>query len=279
MKKYFLFGILLPLFFTGYGQKISIGPEVGTNLIPLAGNEISQSYNLGFHFGANIKYNISKSFKLSSGIYFSQKKQDFSFSTTGSLNDLLNSVSDLGGILGIGGVNPLGLITTIPGINLNTIENTNGIVSSTFIEIPVLANYKFNNFNLYLGPYGSFLLSASTTESSVTEIPILDAIDVSTLGIDPTLLNFFLPNTDPVISKTNNTDGLTRLDIGANIGIGYEVNNLNFNLFYSQGFLDYRTNRSDADFSSYQNIRFSVAYLFDLKPKRAIKTENTPQIN
>ena len=259
--------IALFIITTGFSQKISLGPEVGLNIIPIENTEIGYNHQLGYHFGGHFKYHFSDKWKLSSGLFITQKKKGYSSSSTGSVLDLIDDL--LGGFGGFGGgVDTTGLDSalSIPGLNLNTYENIKGVSSEIFIEIPILANYKIKNFNMYLGPYAGILISASRKEEITTDIPLLDAIDLESLGLGG-FTSFFLPKSGTETSTKSGTDGLRIVDFGINAGIGYEMNNLHFNLMYSHGLLDYRDDKKGESTETLRLYRFSVVYLFDISKK------------
>ena len=116
MKKIFTFLILL-IPFIGFGQKVSLAPEIGLNIIPMSQSDIGQNYHFGYHFGGHLKYHFSKSFKLSTGVFLTQKKKDYSSSTTSSALSLIEGA--LNGIGGLGG--GLGLPS---GIGLDSLEDS-----------------------------------------------------------------------------------------------------------------------------------------------------------
>ena len=276
MKKIFTFLILL-IPFIGFGQKVSLAPEIGLNIIPMSGSDIGQNYQFGYHFGGHLKYHFSKKFKLSTGIFLTQKKKEYSSSTTSSaltlIDDLLNGFGGAGGGLGIpGGTGDLGLDSL--GLNTDMTESIRGVSSELFIEIPLLANYKVKNVNFYLGPYAALLITANRKEEKTTDIPILDVIDVdallesSGLGGFGSLATSFLPSSGTESSEKYGTAGLRTLDFGINAGIGYEMNNLHFNFTYSHGLLDYRDDANkEGNTETLKLFRISIAYFFDLGKK------------
>lgn len=279
MKRVFISLILL-IPFIGFGQKVSLAPEIGLNIIPMAGSEIGQNFQLGYHIGGHLKYHFSEKFKLSTGIFLSQKKKEYSSSTTGSVftlfNDLLSGFGGAGGGLGLpGGIDSLGLDSAlnIPGLNTDYTESIRGVSSELFIEIPVLANFKVKNVNFYLGPYAALLIAANRKEELTTDIPILDVIDVDALlessgfGGFGGFASAFLPSSGTESSETSGTSGLRTFDFGINAGIGYEMNDLHFNFMYSHGLLDYRDDNKGESTETLKLFRISIAYFFDLGKK------------
>ncbi len=270
MKKYILSTLILFLFSTSFCQntKVSLGPEIGMNIIPIENTAIGYNFQLGYHFGLHLKYKFTESFKLSTGVFLSQKKKKYDATNISSIFDIY------GDLIQMSGIDTSGLDSTIKafGVNTDVIETTNGMASELFIEIPVLANYKFRNFNMYAGPYAGILLTANKKEEIRTQIPLLNVIDFS--QFDSTgLSSFFLPSADETTtSSESNKDNLRLLDFGFNVGIGYEMNNLHFNLMYSHGLLDYRQENNGEKKENLKLIRISIVYLFDLKKKT---TENS----
>ncbi|PCI98547.1 MAG: hypothetical protein COB15_05800 [Flavobacteriales bacterium] len=250
-----------------FSQKVSIGPEIGVNIIPIENSGIGQNYQLGYHFGGHIKYHFSKKYKLSTGLFITQKKKGYSSSTTSSVLTLLDNFLEFsGGFGGAPDTTDLDSLINIPGLNMDMTEDIKGVSSEIFIEIPLLANYKYKNVNFYLGPYVGILISATRKEELTTDIPVLDVIDMEDLGLDG-LTSFFLPSSGTEVSSISGTDGLRTIDFGLNAGIGYEMNNLHFNLMYSHGLLDYRADNEGEPLETLKLFRISIAYLFDLKKK------------
>jgi len=265
MKKFALSLIFLLFLAEFYSQKLTIGPEIGINVIPIENTEIGFNHQLGYHAGGHLKYHFSEKFKLSSGLFLSQKKKGYSSSTTRSVSTLLDAFSDLGGgFINLPDTSGLDSLLNISGLNTDITESTKGVTSELFIEIPVLVNYKLKNVNFYAGPYVGILISASKKEEIITDIPLLDAIDFESLGIDG-FTSLFLPSSGTTTENISGTDGLRQLDLGFNVGLGYEMNNLHFNFMYSQGLVDYRSDQTGSTKESLKLYRFSIAYLFNFK--------------
>lgn len=265
MRRLFILICVILLANISYSQKVSIGPELGLNIIPIENTNYGYNYQLGFHFGGHLKYHISDKFKISTGLFLTQKKKQYSFSDTSSVFETYSQLFQFGGI----DEEEVDSIAQSFGANTDVYDDTKGMVSEIFIKIPVLANFKFKNFNTYIGPYFGVLLTATKKQETRTQIPLLNVIDIS--QFDSTgFASAFLPAADETsTSKRSDTKDLNIIDIGMNLGIGYEMNNLHFNLMYSQGFLDYRKDKGDENFSPLRTFRLSIVYLFDLEKKNA----------
>ena len=100
MKKALTILILL-IPFISIGQKVSLAPAIGLNIIPMAGSDIGQNYQFGYHIGGHLKYHFSDKFKLNTGIFLTQKKKEYSSTTTSPaftiFDDLLNGLGGFGG--------------------------------------------------------------------------------------------------------------------------------------------------------------------------------------
>lgn len=229
------------------------------------------NYQLGFHFGGHLKYHVSEKFKISTGLYLTQKKKQYSYADTSSVFEEFSELFQYGGI----DEEEVDSIAQSFGANTDVYADTKGMVSEVFLKVPVLANFKFGNFNTYVGPYFGMLLTATKKQETRTQIPLMSVLDIS--QFDSTgFASAFLPEADETeTSKKSDKNNLTTVDMGFNIGFGYEMNNLHFNLMYSQSFLDYRKDRKGDDFSPLRTFRISVVYLFDLEKK----TASTPRID
>ncbi len=259
MKRYFalsLFTLLIALqAFAQDKSKFSVGPEIGFNLIPMESKvEIAQDFQLGIYGGLDVQYKLGGSVYLSSGIYASQKRQNYQGSSTRSILD------GLGGLFG----QDLGLDSLeIDGINLDETTQFTGNHKSLFLQIPVLVNASIGRVSFSLGPYAGFLVHNRKKQFGETTSPFGDLIDPADLeGLG--FLNTILGSQEDEIVESTTTEGLNQLDFGAIAGIGYRVNNLMFKLNYQFGIPDYREDRGDDDFRAHRHLSLSMAYLFEL---------------
>ena len=265
--KYFSLALISLFFLTSvYSQKLTIGPELGLNIIPIEKTEIGYNYQLGFHVGGHLKYHLSEHWKLSSGIFLSQKKELFQTTDTSSI------IKKYSNIIAFSGVDPeqIDSIAQSFGANTDILEESKELTTELVIEIPLLANYKYKNFNIYAGPYFSFLLGANKTKNVRTQIPLLNVIDINQFDSTGTIESF-LPSADETeTSSKSSTENLNLFDIGFNIGVGYEFNQLHFNLMYSQSFNDYRKDNADLSIQRLNTIRFTLFYLFNIKKSNTL---------
>lgn len=252
-KKCFLFGFFI---FTLQlnAQKWSVAPEAGLNINMLEKSDIGYNAQLGLFGGGQIRYKLRKNISISSGLYFNQKKISY-YEEYQQPNAVLDELFNMVGM-------------TSTGINTKSDVTVTGRVKEHFIEIPILAVYNYKRVNVFGGPYIGYLLFAKTDEVVETRFSLTNAIDFGALlgGDTAALISAFLP---PPYKRTTNSSGsssgLKTIDVGYTFGLGYEYDNLCFNLIYSQGLLDYSSSKSNKHFNI---IRFSAAYFFNLKCKK-----------
>lgn len=246
---------------TIFAQKIILGPEIGVNLINTESTYLGSNFQLGYHFGASAKYYFNEKFAISSGIFLTQKKKQYSFIDTTTTPDPLAGIFN-----GFTGGTPSNTNT-----DAEVYTTTTGMASELYLQLPLLANYEFKKINIYAGPYVGLLLSVNkketyTRESTATDISsfIPGGLGGFSSLLDPTA-------NQPTTGTSNSKDGLAPFDFGASAGIGYRVDQLNFNLFYTYGFLDYRKDRGDKSIETHQIIRFSISYFFNLSGSKGMK--------
>ena len=263
------------LIFTLNAQNFSLGPSIGMNMIPMEDNGPGQNFQIGVHAGLQVKYKISNIFSLSSGAFYSQKKQNYDYMT---VTPLTEELSGLFGFLDLGdlGIEDLGLEDlAIDGVNLDVNKDVNAVANTYYAEIPLMANFHFSNFNIYLGPYAGYLTNVVRNESIHTTTPLFNLVDLSSFDDTGLLTNFLPPADEYSTFKSTSNDNITKFNYGANFGIGYAMNNLNFNLFYSLGLKDYTIDSTLAEGDGkHHNFRISLAYLFPIKKKNKLKSTN-----
>lgn len=246
-------------------QKISLGPELGLSIIPTEKTDIGNNYQLGYFFGAQVKYQLNEKLSLKSGLFLSQKKKQYSSIDTTIVAD------PIGGLLGGFG----GQTGGIPGIGgddeAEEYKTTTGIVTELYLQFPVLANYEIAKINVFAGPYVGLLLSAQRKEQYKTESTATDVSSFLPSGFGA-LGNLFQPaNNEPSNATINSKDGLSSIDLGLTAGIGYRIDKLNFNVYYSYGFLDYRKDKTDNELETHHLTTFSITYLFNLGGSKGLK--------
>ncbi len=129
-------------------------------------------------------------------------------------------------------------------VNATTVSN--GDTKVNYLNVPIMLKYNFySGFNLELGPQFGYLLSKKTFTTSDV---ILEGKTLKS-GVE---------------KEDTNTDDLTKLDIGINVGLTYQ---LEYGLFlsarYNYGLNNYykKTNEYNDDLKN-QMIQFSLGYMF-----------------
>lgn len=243
-------------------QNISLGPEIGGNIINVESTPLGNNYQLGMHFGARVNYPFSAHFSLSSGVFLTQKKKRYSFMDTTTTFD---AGGLLGGLLGGGVPDP-------DNVQAEIFTTTKGAVSQLYLEIPILIDYKFNHIHFYVGPSIGFLLSANRKETSESTSNATDVTSFLPGGLGD-LIDLGQAASEPDVIETNTKDGLNSIDFGLVGGIGYNMDHLQFNLMYTYGFLDYENDTNNKELENHQTVRFSIAYLLNLKKESTTKID------
>ncbi len=228
-------------------QNFSFGPALGANLMAVDKDDLGTVYKPTLNGGGFVTYQLTDHFGLRSGIYYSQKTHTNSQLDTGLLN-----------LFGLENQLPEGVQ-----VDLSTYSIEKSRISQFYLELPLLASYKLEWFNAYLGPYVGYMLHAKRTTFSSTTIPFLQAIDVS--GLDPTggtFTAFLPPPYSEDISDSNSKKGLTNWQFGLQAGIGVEVQNIGANVFYNYGFLKHRTSVQTGQNKPYSYFNASINYKF-----------------
>lgn len=228
-------------------QNMSVGPEIGLNLIQLEKQDIGNNYQPGWYGGLAYEYKINDWLSVRTGAYYSQSRQAYNSEDT-SMTPLLSSFIDSS--------------TMIPGIDLNTYTSIHGRQSLNYLQVPVQANFSWNNIQLSLGGYFGFLIGARQKESIVERTPFMSTIDIA--SIDPTgFLSSFLPAAyKESFKESSETTNLRVFDYGLKAGIGYQFNQFGVQASYSFGLPDYRTTVGTGTVLRNKYFQFSIRYMF-----------------
>lgn len=231
-------------------QKLKLGPEIGFNMISMESSDLGNSFTPGFHGGANVEYHFTKNFYLRSGIFATQKRQSYSSNDTVLVN--LFGLEDLIGI---------------DGVNLQSYTATRGRIAQLYIELPLMAAYKYKGLSVFAGPYFAYMLTAQKKEIKSVDTPFLRTVDVATLvpdGIDADLLLATLPPAEETtLTESSSKANLRPLDIGLKAGISYQFDNLTANINYQYGFFDYQTTSKDV-LDNHSYFQLSLNYNFGI---------------
>lgn len=162
--KRILFTISIFLSIFSFSQNIHLEPELGINMIKVETPQIGNNYQPGWHAGLNFEYDFNDWLSIKSGVFYTQKRQGYSSADT--------SEFALISLLGLG---------DIQGIDFNTYTQTNGRFTQNFIQIPILARFKWEDFSLNIGGYVGYQFSSRTKELETSYTPFVSTIDLSSL--------------------------------------------------------------------------------------------------
>jgi hypothetical protein len=236
-------------------QKIQVGPEVGMNIIKVESQDIGNDFQPGLFGGAALDYKIFDHFSIRTGVYFSQSRHAYSSADTSEL-DILDGLLDSS--------------FAIPGIDLNTYTSVQGRRSHSYIQIPVQANFSWNEIQLFVGGYLGFMISGKQKQTTIERSPIMENINLEDLGInDPTgLLSSFLPQPyEETYLETKGTDDFRLFDYGLKLGLGYQMKQFGVQAMYSFGLADYRSQTTTEAFRGNRFFQFSVRYMLPFGAK------------
>lgn len=246
MKKTLTLVFLVLLGYSAQCQKWQFGPEIGGNFIAVEKDTFGIDFQPAYHAGANVTYNFTDFFALRSGVFFTQKKHTYTESETTMLN--LFGLED-----GIDG---------LENVDLSIYSNSRSRVSQYYIELPLLAVYRYKMFNAYLGPYVGYMLFSRSKVEETTEVPALQVIDISALDPEGTFTAFLPPAYSYTYRTTSSQSGLNKWDVGLRGGFGIEIENIGINAYYNYGFLNYRSSVQVGDPQPYNYFQLSVNYNF-----------------
>lgn len=241
-----LLGILSTVFLNA--QTMSVGPELGMNLIQIEKQEIGNNYQPGWYGGLMYDYKINDYLSIRSGIYYSQGRHGYSSADTNIVSFLEDIVDSS---------------MMVPGLDLNTYTTVEGRQSLHYVQIPLQANFSWKKIQLSLGGYVGFLVGANQKEKTTEETPFLTTVDLE--SIDPTgFLSLFLPPAyQETTSNTSDTDGLRTFDYGLKGSLGYEIDQFGVRASYSFGLPSYRSSDNNPVIRN-KYFQFSIYYLFPI---------------
>ena len=276
MMKNILTAILIALTVTANAQNVKFGVEVGANIIPVRSSELGADFQFGIYGGFGAKFRVNERFAIGTGLFVSQQKKMYSSTQEDSFFEQYATLFQFAG------VDVDTVESTLDGLNINTDiqRKTAGRVSEMYLRLPIMVHYRTDNFNVSIGPYVGVLLGAKRKEQVTSTVPFLQVVSIDSL--DPTgLLQFLLPPTEDVtVNSFSDRTGLQGFDVGATVGVGYNMDPFLVELSFSQGFLDYRTG-THGSFSGQQSIRLSLSYYLPIKkknkddPEKKVKKKKT----
>ncbi len=238
MKKIFysLSIVLLVLIFaiSGHSQ-VTLGAKVGVNMYTFnqsledEDDEVSLNLRPGFLIGLVANIPLQDNLSLRSGITFITK------GTNIDLEEVYEEISDI------------------------TVEGKS-YLGFSYLEIPIHLDFKMNNFHLIAGPYIGLGLGGK----AVSDFTVTGA------GTDLTVDNelTFNPAFGEVDPDTfgDNEDAFNALDIGLNLGVGYQTGPVLISVEYSYGFGNitpkYKDTEDTDDKLTNTGINVAATYLF-----------------
>jgi len=259
MKQLSICILSISLSFNVFGQKLSIGPEIGMNLVKVSSGDVNPNYSVGLNQGFKFQYMLNEKLSLSSGVYIDQRFQGYDSSSTILLDDYSPLLA-----AALNGAN-----LDIPGLSFDVIQTAKGRLSNLYTRIPLLLNIHKEKMNFTIGGYYSYLISSRTNVLRTNRVPLLETLDLGELlggGTAGNIAAALLPEARTEVENSyRSTDGLNRSDYGLTLGMGYTEEKVGFNIQYSYGFADYRTNPGSIDFKNNSALTISLSYLISVQ--------------
>ena len=250
--KQLLFSLFLLATMSIYGQNWQFGPDIGVNLMPVEDSQFGLTAQPAFRGGALIRYQLNDHWSFRSGAYFSQKRHAYAQVDSGQIN-LFGQEDQIPGI---------------ENVDLSTYEYTNGSVSQYYVEMPLIAEFNWSTYHVFMGPYLSYQLFARSRIEEISEAPALQVIDLDALDPDGQLSAFLPEPYSYSFRESASKSGLNDWDAGFRFGGGITVDRLSFSTAYNFGLLSFRSDKASSAFQTYQYIQFSVAYAFGFGLKK-----------
>ena len=239
-------------------QTVTLGPEIGINIIKTSQTDIAKIYQPSLNLGAKFNYYFTESLSVRTGLNYTQTHQDFSSYDT--------SVAAFASLLGLG---ELGL----EGFDLNTYSSTSGRVMQNYIQLPVMVDFNYNNFVVFGGGYVGYMFSAFTRTLQINRTPFASTLDIGSLigELDGTgLLGALIPPPyQENLTESSSKANLRTIDLGLKFGLGYQLDNLEINGAYLIGLSDYRSSGLTTPKQTHQYLQLNLNYNFSLGSKDA----------
>lgn len=230
--------VLSPI--SGRAQNWQLGPELGVNCIQLENSHTGKTFAAGWHAGGFVQSDLTSFFSIRSGVFFTQKKQLYESADT--------SIMPIFALIGLEDQDQF---------DLNTYTSINGRTTQNYLEIPLIAKFKYNGIGVFAGVYGAFMLNSIGKQIKISNTPILSVINTDSLGAISSFLPPAYTYSEEIIENASNR---RKFDFGAKFGASYQFERLELNLTYSLGILDYRQNFDGLSTQKHQYFQFSLAY-------------------
>ena len=242
-----------------FSQRIHVGPEVGMNLLKVETTEFGRQYQPGWFAGATFEYDFFDWMSVKSGIYYSQRKQSYASKDTVPFVIFGFDPEEFG----------------LEDADFNTYNETNGRYNEHFVELPVMANFKWQGINVGIGGYCSYLFKSRYSQVRVSRTPFMQFIDLASFDESGQLAALLPKPYEEFITGSSNPSILRKFDAGFKMSLGYQYKEVGFHAAYQYGMMDYRTQNIASPFTRHQYFQFSVNYLFGLGKSK----DNQPRLD
>lgn len=217
---------------TASQAQIGFGVKAGLNAYTLnqSGEDIVESSLKslnGFHIGAVVSYQLDESLSLTTGLTFITK------GTRVNLDEEFAEAISFEG---------------------------SSFIKLNYLEIPLHINYQKNNFHVFGGPYVAFGLSGKFVDDYTINFNGVEFVEDNEIILNPAFGSVVRSE------LAEDEDAFNALDVGLNLGVGYQAGPVFISLDYSYGFGNvvptYENESPDDDKLSNAGFKLSGTYMF-----------------
>lgn len=271
MKLFKHFSLCIALLSSGllFSQEVWVGPKAGLNIMPIEYSRLTgNKFSLGFHVGGTVEYRFNKWFSVAADLLYTTKNKAYEKKENESAIKKVSGLLSIFGQSAASGGQIDSLMQTVSRYANDTVySTTKGFVKLGYIEIPVMAKFRYKEFSFAAGPYVALLFSNKASEELRQDIPLLTALKPTLDTISPLItqvISGLFPAYDaPKITNEIQSNDVKMFDYGFVADITYQSSsNVTFSLRYTQGLTNYRSPEiRKNDYHSIINI--SIGYLFN----------------
>lgn len=217
MRKLLLVGMLVTCSILLNAQKFSGEPYLGVNDTWLSKTSTGIDHEINWQGGLSGRYSINDRFSVALGLGVSDRRKQYAYSDTAFALEQYGPIFALAGI----DIDEIDSTLSALGFNFDQITNTSGMAKIFQLEIPISLRYQFKFIDVEAGGYLGFNMSVKKYESIVSDIPLLQAVDVSQIDTSGTFAMFFPPAHAESERISENSDQIANLTYGLKLGVGY----------------------------------------------------------
>lgn len=244
-------------------QKFSVEPHISINIMPLPKTDVGTEHKIAFAGGLTGRYEIAENLTIDLGLGLSSRRQQYRYSDTLSVLDQYRFLLELAGV----DVDEIDSTLQSNGLYLNQFNQTNGVVNLLHLEIPISVSYQWKSLSLSAGGYVGFKINSSKKEELISDVPLLQTVDLNQIDTSGTISMFFPPAHSVTYGTSNSDDNLDQFIYGMRLKLAYVADNhLSFYASYNLDLNNYAIEHLNEVTNNKYFIRLGMAYnIFSLK--------------